>query len=211
MKANRKALAAAIAAVTLVVAIVAISERLSRKEVPGAGLALPAAFRAVPETDPLSAFVWHAEPRPFPAVALADGQGNAVTVGAFRGRVVLMNFWATWCAPCVREMPALGRLQARLGGADFTVIAVNQDRQGAEVAAPFIARHDLEALPVYYDTKTAVSRAAGVSGLPTTLLLDRAGRELGRLEGAAEWDSPPAVALMRAAIGAGGPGPEAGG
>jgi thiol-disulfide isomerase/thioredoxin len=118
----------------------------------------------------------------------------------FAGRVVLLNLWATWCAPCVREMPTLDRLQAELGGPDFEVVALSSDRAGAAAVEPFFRTHGLSRLGVYLDPQGEATRALGTRGLPTTVLIDREGREVGRLEGVAEWDSPEAKALIRAYI-----------
>ena len=109
---------------------------------------------------------------------------------------MLVNFWATWCGPCIREMPSLLRLQKARGGADFTVIALSQDLRGWPVVTPFLEKNGLAELPVYVDQKTAISRAMKIKGLPTSILLDREGRELGRLAGHAEWDSREALALI---------------
>lgn len=156
------------------------------------------------EPEPLaSAFERHAAPRPLPEVALGLADGGTVPLSAFRGRVVLMNFWATWCAPCVREMPSLARLHKRLRGEDFTVIAVSEDRGGPQAVEPFVRRHGLEGVPIFYDARMTASRALGIDGIPTTLLIDRDGREVGRIQAAAEWDSPEAIALVRREIEAG--------
>ena len=133
---------------------------------------------------------------PAPELAVLARDGRRVALAGFRGRTVLVNFWATWCAPCLREMPSLVRLQEKRGGADFTVVALSQDLKGWPVVEPFLGQHKLTALPVYVDEKTAVSRALRVSGLPTSVLLGPDGRELGRLAGHAEWDSPEALALI---------------
>lgn len=116
---------------------------------------------------------------------------------AYRGKVLVLNFWATWCGPCVREMPSLVRLQQRLGGDSFTVIALSEDLKGFDVITPFIAKHELGALPVFHDPKGRSLLALKVLGLPTSVLFDRAGNELGRLTGHAEWDSDEAVVLIR--------------
>jgi hypothetical protein len=102
-------------------------------------------------------------------------------------------------------MPALDRLQARLGGPDFEVVALAMDRQGEALVRPFLARHGLARLAVYLDPTGAATRALGVRGLPTSLLLDRAGRELGRVEGAADWDGAALERVVRAAIAAAAP------
>jgi thiol-disulfide isomerase/thioredoxin len=145
----------------------------------------------------LGPFVVHATPAPVPELALAGGDGKALTLADFKGKVVLLNLWATWCGPCVEEMPALDRLQARLGGPDFTVIALSVDRQGRSLVEPFLEKLAVKNLAMYLDTGNTAMRALKVRGLPTTLLLDRDGREIGRMEGAAAWDSPAAEALLR--------------
>jgi thiol-disulfide isomerase/thioredoxin len=111
--------------------------------------------------------------------------------------VVLLNFWATWCAPCIREMPALDRVQARFEEAGLTVVAVSEDFAGLPVVRPFFERLKLEHLQVYLDVDFALLKALGVQGLPTTLLIDRQGRLVGGLEGPAEWDEDDAAALIR--------------
>ncbi len=133
---------------------------------------------------------------PAPEVALVDGAGAPVTLADFKGRVILVNFWATWCAPCVREMPSLDRLQAKRGGGDFLVMAVNEDRGGAKVAKPFLEKLGTANLSLYVDKKMALMRALKVRGLPTSFLIDREGRVVGKLEGIAEWDAPEVEALI---------------
>ena len=139
-------------------------------------------------------------PEPAPELGLMDMEGDAVSLSDLRGRVVLVNLWATWCAPCVEEMPALQALHTDLGGPDFQVAAISADRGGANQVRPFLAAHDIDMLPVYLDPEGKSMRAFAVRGLPTTILLDRQGNELGRLEGAAEWDSEDAKQLIRRAM-----------
>jgi thiol-disulfide isomerase/thioredoxin len=140
-------------------------------------------------------FTANAAPPPAPEAGFTL-DGKPMSLADFRGRVVLVNFWATWCGPCVAEMPSLDRLQAELGGTDFTVITLSEDRNPA-VIAPFYETHGLEHLKPYHDPSGALSRAFGIRGLPTSVLIDRQGREVGRLEGPAEWDSGEALALLR--------------
>jgi thiol-disulfide isomerase/thioredoxin len=135
------------------------------------------------------------------ALDFIDGAGAARSLAEWRGRVVLVNLWATWCAPCVEEMPALDRIAARLGGPDFDVVAISVDRQGAAVVAPFLGKLGLTRLAPYLDPSNAAVRVLGAPGLPVSVVLDREGRELGRVLGAAEWDSPAFEALLRRAIG----------
>lgn len=135
------------------------------------------------------------------ALDFVDGAGAARSLAEWRGRVVLVNLWATWCAPCVEEMPALDRIAARLGGPDFDVVAISVDRQGAAVVTPFLGKLGLSRLAPYLDPSNAAVRVLGAPGLPVSVVLDRDGRELGRVLGAAEWDSPAFEALLRRAIG----------
>ena len=135
-------------------------------------------------------------PAPAPAAPFVGRSGETYTLDGLRGKVVLVNFWATWCAPCVRELPSLLRLQARTAGREFAVLALSQDRGGWAKIAPFLARHGLEDLAVFHDPQGRFARAAAVRGLPTTVLYDRAGMEIGRLAGLAEWDSDEAAALI---------------
>ncbi len=142
-------------------------------------------------------FTWVESPKPAPATPIAMADGQETSLAAFQGQVVLLNFWATWCAPCVREMPSLDRLQAELRGEGLAVVAVSQDFAGLELVQPFFERLKLENLAIYLDSDGALGKAFGIVGLPTTLLIDRQGRVVGGLEGPAEWDSDEAVALIR--------------
>jgi thiol-disulfide isomerase/thioredoxin len=134
-----------------------------------------------------------------PAVAYSDADGGEVRLSDYRGQVILVNFWATWCGPCVEEMPALDRLQGELGGEDFQVVTVSLDRSMDEVLE-FFERMELENLPIIHDTNLASFSQIRTPGLPTSILYDRQGRELGRVTAPAEWDSEDAKALIRAAI-----------
>ena len=142
------------------------------------------------------------QPLPAPPVSFADQSGKTVTLADFRGRMVLINLWATWCAPCIHEMPSLARLQAQLGG--LTILAISEDRRGAEVVEPFVHKLGLGGLAIYLDAKSEVGHAFAVEGLPTSILVDRDGRILGELQGAADWDSPDMVKLIEGYLGASG-------
>ncbi|MGE0667359.1 MAG: TlpA family protein disulfide reductase [Sphingomonadales bacterium] len=141
-----------------------------------------------------------AEPKPVDDLAFKTVDDKEVKLSDFRGRTVLLNFWATWCAPCKVEMPSLDRLQAELGGEKFAVVAISSDRAGKRAVDPYFDEQGFR-LERYYDPKNAVGMGLGVTGLPTTILLDAEGRELGRMLGDAEWDSPEAVALVKQAMG----------
>ena len=173
-----------------------------------AGLALLLAAGAawwtqrVPEGRPplggtVASFVLADRPEPAPEITFSDAAGNTLRLADFRGKVVLVNLWATWCAPCVKEMPALDRLQAKLGGADFTVLALSIDREGLAKVQPFFAANKIGALAPYLDPGGRSPATFGARGLPTTLLIDRDGTVVGRQEGAAEWDDDSSVALLR--------------
>jgi thiol-disulfide isomerase/thioredoxin len=149
-------------------------------------------------------FTFFDQPRPVPEVRFVDGDDRALTLDRFRGKVVLLNLWATWCAPCRREMPTLDNLQARLGGDDFEVVALAVDRGGSAKVKAFLDELDLGRLALYVDPSTRALRALGAYGLPTTLLIDRDGGEVMRAIGPAEWDGPEIVALIRHLIDAGG-------
>jgi thiol-disulfide isomerase/thioredoxin len=136
-------------------------------------------------------------PRPAPQTAFADEAGRSVSLADFHGRVVLVNLWATWCQPCIKEMPSLGRLAAEMGGNGFDIVLVSQDRGGASTVGPFIEKLGLGPLKTYLDPKSALGQAFGVRGLPTSILIDRDGSELGRVEGAAAWDGARPKALLR--------------
>ncbi len=133
-------------------------------------------------------------------VRFVDAAGAECGLGAFHGRVVVLNFFATWCAPCRDEMPSLDRIAERLAG-DVAVVGIATDPEGPELYLPFLAELDIDAIAVLGDPRLVAYKALEVPGLPATLVLDRQGREVGRLGGPAEWDSPEAEALLRHLIG----------
>src|SRR5260370_39697661 len=132
-------------------------------------------------------------------VEVADGQARSIA--ASRGRIGLLNIWAPWCGPCCKEMPTLDRLQTALGGADFEVVALSIDRR-TEAVRKFFTDVGIQKLTMYLDSSAKVTRQIGAVGLPTTLLIDREGREIGRLIGPAEWDSPDIAAFISCVIAA---------
>jgi thiol-disulfide isomerase/thioredoxin len=145
-------------------------------------------------------FVVHGAPRLVPVLPFADGEGKAIDLDAFRGKVVLLNIWATWCGPCRKEMPTLDRLQAALGGPDFQVVALSIDRAGLEPVRKFYAEIGIRNLALYIDSSGKAAITLNAFGLPATLLIDRQGRELGRLIGPAEWDTPEMIAFLRGVV-----------
>ena len=141
------------------------------------------------------------EAKPIKPFAFVDGEGRKTDLSDFAGRTVLLNLWATWCGPCVKEMPSLDRLQATLGGRDFQVVALSVDRGGRDTVEPFFKKLGIQNLEVYLDPPNASMSALGPRGLPTTLLVGPDGQEMGRVEGGVEWDSPEVVAFLRKQIG----------
>jgi thiol-disulfide isomerase/thioredoxin len=140
-----------------------------------------------------------AEPKPLPELRFLDMAGNETSLEAFLGQVVVLNLWATWCAPCREEMPSLDRLQAifEAEGASVRVVALSVDRAGPERVKEFIDGVGADRLAVYRDPTVKAARALKVPGLPATLLVDRQGREVGRVLGTADWSAEGAVAAVR--------------
>jgi thiol-disulfide isomerase/thioredoxin len=139
-----------------------------------------------------------------PALAFKDATGADTTLADWRGRVVLLNLWATWCVPCRKEMPALAELQQKLGGADFEVVAVNIDTRNLDKPKAWLREAGVTGLNYYADANAKVFqdlKAVGKAiGMPTTLIVDRAGCEVASLSGPAEWASPDGIALVQAAL-----------
>jgi thiol-disulfide isomerase/thioredoxin len=150
--------------------------------------------------DPLRNFVAYGVAKPVAALDFKDGDGQVRSLADFTGKVVVLNLWAAWCVPCRKEMPALDRLQTSLGGRNFAVVPLSIDRGGRETVAKFYAEIGIRKLPVYTDTSGDALRALGAVGLPTTLVLDRAGQEIARIVGPAEWDAPEVVEFLKAII-----------
>ena len=148
----------------------------------------------------MAAFLVKADRPAVPDLAFKDSAGSEVTLSKWKGRVVLLNLWATWCAPCRKEMPTLNDVQKQLGSKDFEVVALSVDRKGLDASAAFLKETGADALGLYIDETTTSVNMLQALGLPVTLLIDRRGREIGRLLGPAEWNSAEAVALMKAAL-----------
>ncbi|MBX9758486.1 MAG: TlpA family protein disulfide reductase [Beijerinckiaceae bacterium] len=179
------------------------------KEVSGAAANCAASAAAASRMAPfargeVAALSVSKSPRPAADVSFETADGKRVTLDDFRGRAILLNLWATWCAPCRAEMPALDRLQQQLGGDAFEVVTVNIDTARLERRETFWKETGISNLTFYADPKAdifqALKRAGKVVGLPTTILIDSNGCELGLMAGPAEWDSPDAVKLISAAL-----------
>ncbi len=159
------------------------------------GLSVHAASAAAPRN-----FVMSDAPKQVPALQFTDATGSLRTLANFSGKTVLLNLWATWCVPCRTEMPALDRLQAAIGSADFEVVPVSIDRKGMDAVNKFYSEAGLTHLARYVDPTNQLSQSLGIFGIPTTLLIGRQGYELGRLIGPAEWDSLDIVAFLENVI-----------
>jgi len=151
----------------------------------------------------MATFEFRAVPQDAAEASFLDAQGGEVRIADFEGQILLVNLWATWCAPCVREMPQLDALQAALGSAEFQVIAISSDRRPREEVETFL-REDIGAqnLALYMDNNLGFSLGSQVTVWPTTILFDAQGRELGRIAGPAEWDGEDARALIEGVIAA---------
>jgi thiol-disulfide isomerase/thioredoxin len=157
-------------------------------------MTLPAASSAAPA--PVESFARSDPPRPLPDVSFVDATGARRHLADFRGKLVLVNLWATWCGPCRKELPALDRLQAKLGGSRFEVVALSIDRAGLPKVGSFLRDLGITKLAIYVDRTGEAARLLGAAGLPTTLLVDRTGEEIGRLAGEASWDGPEFVGFF---------------
>lgn len=145
----------------------------------------------------VGSFVAAIPPGVAPEVPFFDADRAPHTLSEYRGKVVLVNFWASWCPACIMEMPALDRLQAELGSKHFIVLAISQNVGGAAVVRRFFQSHKLEHLSVLIDNQRRLGLAFNQDMLPTSVLLDPEGREVGRLVGPADWSSPQALELIR--------------
>lgn len=129
-----------------------------------------------------------------------DAQGKTHQISDFKGKVILLNFWATWCAPCREEMPSIDQLQAILGSDSFEVVAISHDLQGIERVTKFLNALKIQNLVAYNDKSLKSGRMNGVLGLPATLILDPENKEVARMVGPAEWDSKEAIDFLTAVI-----------
>lgn len=144
-------------------------------------------------------------PRPAEDVNFFSHDGKPLKIKDFAGKVILVNLWATWCAPCRAEMPALDRLQGELGGKDFEVVAINIDTTRLERPKAFLKEVGVSRLAYYQDQSANIfadlKKAGKAFGMPTTLLIDKNGCELGTMAGPAEWSSQDALYVLRTALG----------
>lgn len=139
---------------------------------------------------------FHSQPKPVSGTSFITQGGGTGKLADYHGQYVLLNFWATWCAPCRKEMPQLSELQASLAGEDFTVVTLATGRNKPPAIQKFFEQINVDNLPQHRDPKQAVARDMGVLGLPITVILNPQGQEIARLRGDADWSSDSAKAII---------------
>ena len=179
---------------------------VSRRLLLAAGGTLAAGLAArkprAAELDPLSQVLKLVSPPVrLPDIAFQTADGTLHHLSDFKGHGMVVNLWATWCAPCVAELPALSTLSHALAPQDIAVLPLSSDRGGAKAVRAFFDAHDITGLPVLLDPKGAATEAWGAAGIPVTVIIDRNGMERARLEGPADWATPEAAALVRRLVG----------
>jgi len=147
----------------------------------------------------MSKVVWAKNPAPAAATPFKDASGAEKTLADFKGKVLVVNFWATWCAPCVKEMPTLDALQAKMGPSGVQVMAISQDKDAEKVAKPFFEKNGWKNLGLFMDGPGKFYAQAKLRGLPTTLIVDKQGREVARIEGEMDWGSAEVEAALKKA------------
>jgi thiol-disulfide isomerase/thioredoxin len=208
-RSKRRLLIAASLVAAAVLAFVYAMKAKEGKEIAGAA-ACPGARAKIAAMKPLvhgeiAALSVADAPRPMPELTFAGADGAKMRLADFKGRTVLFNLWATWCVPCRQEMPALDRLEEKLGSKDFAVVAVNIDTARLDRPKAFLKEIGVRHLGFYADSTAEVFQSlkggGEALGLPTTAVVDANGCELAVMAGPAQWDSPEAVALLAAAKG----------
>jgi len=149
-----------------------------------------------PSDGTVNSFRWLKNPPTLPEISIEQWPGTRVSLSAYRGKIVLLNFWASWCPPCVRELPALDRLQQRLGGEQFAVVAISLDRSAEPARAMFVERLALEHLDFFIEPAEHLGKYFPVDVLPSNFIIDRDGRVIGMLRSFVDWDSPAADAFF---------------
>ncbi len=160
-----------------------------------AGTIDPDALRQLREGD-MNRLIVHDQPRAVPEIEVVGASGETTTIGDFGGSVVVLNFWATWCAPCIKEMPSLDRLQQTFDPEDVRVLAVATGRHSVPKVERFLEQNDIRTLQILYDRKTKMSGALSVISIPVTVLIDRNGFEVARFIGDTEWDSAESIRVI---------------
>lgn len=151
-------------------------------------------------TGEVAAFIYNKTPMDLPEVTFLGPDGENMTLTNFNGKVILVNLWATWCGPCRHEMPTLDNLQATLGSDKFEVVTINVDRQNTKGALEFFKETNVKHLKLYADPTTKAMRTLRARGLPLTLLIDKNGKQVGKLIGPAVWNSKEAINLIKAEL-----------
>ena len=159
-----------------------------------AGTVDPDVLRQLREGDMIRLIV-HDQPQPVPDIEVV-GESGGTTIGDFGGSVIVLNFWATWCAPCIKEMPSLDRLQQSFDPEDVRVLAVATGRNSVPKVERFLEENDIRTLQILYDRRTQLSGAMSVISIPVTVLIDRNGFEVARFIGDTEWDSEEAIRVI---------------
>lgn len=144
----------------------------------------------------LRAFIFHKEPKEIEDYKFQDGDGKTRSLSEWKGKVVLLNLWATWCAPCREEMPSLDNLKKHFSKSKFDVVTISMDRGGLKKPRAFFEKERIRKLDLYIDKTTKLMFKLRAVGLPATILIDSEGREIGRLVGPAQWDSDRAIELI---------------
>ncbi len=148
----------------------------------------------------MATFVVQKSPQDLPDLTFVNAKGKPVSLRNWRGRVVLVNLWAVWCAPCRKALPGLNRLKAKVGKKDFDVVTISVDKGKLGPAKKALRRAKVKGLKFYGDPSGGVVQALRTKSLPMAILVDRDGREIGRATGFAKWDSPDGVKLVKAAV-----------
>lgn len=167
--------------------------------VANSGLADVKAAEALREGD-MRKLVFHSAPVPSSDVAFLSENGEDTTLADYQGKYIVLNFWATWCAPCRHEMPQLSALQATMGGPEMDVVTIATGRNPVPAMQRFFDEIGVENLPLHTDARQNLARSLGVLGLPVTIILDPDGNEIARMQGDADWSSESAIAIMGALI-----------
>lgn len=154
-----------------------------------------AALEALREGD-MRKLVFHSEPKDLPASEFSDLEGGTHSLADYHGKWVVLNFWATWCAPCRKEMPMLSALQEDIGGEDFTVLTLATGRNPPQAITRFFEEAEVTNLPTFIDPSHSLARPMGIMGLPVTVIIDPDGREVARLIGEATWNGESAKAIL---------------
>ena len=144
--------------------------------------------------------VFHSEPKEMAKIGFFDEAGNDVSLDAYKGKVVLLNLWATWCPPCRAEMPSIDALQRELGSENFEVVTIATGRNTIPAINKFFTEANITSLPILLDPKMAFARANGAFGLPITIILNSDGQEIARMQGDADWHGEDALTVLRALL-----------